>query len=182
MERSNSKSKSLKRPVNRRTFFDLLVGAAASVVGVVSIDSIISRNTALKTSISTSTATPAVTTTVTPPTETRTDWSASTSPFANTNVAQVVVVKGTANTDAQAFVDKALEALGGVEELVPAGANILIKPNVGFYDKDPTTDPRITAAVVKALKKTQPAQDCCWGECTQRRRRRYALQVTGHEV
>jgi len=74
------------------------------------------------------------------------------------NAVRVVVVRGSDSVDPQVCVEKALEALGGVEELVPPGANILIKPNVGFYDNDATTDPRVTAAVVNALKKTQPAK------------------------
>jgi uncharacterized protein (DUF362 family) len=74
------------------------------------------------------------------------------------NAVRVVIVRGSASIDPQDYVEKALEALGGVEGLVPAGANILIKPNVGFYDNDATTDPRVTAAVVKALKRTQPAK------------------------
>jgi uncharacterized protein (DUF362 family) len=74
------------------------------------------------------------------------------------NAVRVVVVRGSSSVDPEVYVEKALEALGGVEVLVPAGANILIKPNVGFYDDDATTDPRVTAAVVRALKKAQPAK------------------------
>jgi len=68
----------------------------------------------------------------------------------------VVVVKGARSTGSQMLVEKALELLGGTEKLVPREAAILVKPNVGFYEKDATTDPQLTAAVVKALKRAKP--------------------------
>jgi uncharacterized protein (DUF362 family) len=88
-------------------------------------------------------------------------------------------VKGTANTDPQLLVDKALEALGGVEKLVPAGTDILVKPNVGFYDTNATTDPRITAAVVKALKAAQPGQIVVGESSLRGVDSEYALETTG---
>ena len=94
-------------------------------------------------------------------------------------VVRVVVVKGTATVNPQVLVDKALEALGGVGKLVPTGASILVKPNVGSYAEDATTDPRITAAVVKALKSSSPSQIIV-GEASERGvDTDYALQVTG---
>jgi len=179
VESSNGKSEPRKRLVNRRTFFGLLIAAAAAVAGIVSIDSILSKNPAPETSTSTTVATPAATTTAPTPTVIKTDSSTSIASFSDTNVAQVVVVKGTANTDPQVLVDKALEALGGVENLVPAGMNILVKPNVGFYDKDPTTDPRITAAVVKALKAARPGQIVVGESSLRGVDAGYALQATG---
>ena len=178
MERSNSKSESRKRPVNRRVFLGLLLGAAA-VAGVVSFDSILSKNAEPEASASTAAAVPTSTTIALSPTVTKTVASTSTSLSSETNVAQVVVVKGAANTDPQLLVDKALEALGGVENLVPAGTNILVKPNVGFYETDATTDPRITAAVVKALKAAQPGQIVVGESSLRGVDTTYAFQTTG---
>jgi uncharacterized protein (DUF362 family) len=148
MEDSKGNHESPKRPVNRRTFFGLLVGAAAAIAGIISLDAILTKNAEPETSTSTSVVTPTLA-------KTASSTSAiSSEPY----VARVVVVKGIKSVDPQVFVDKALEALGGVEKLVANGANILVKPNVGFYDKDATTDPRITAAVVKALRRALPSQ------------------------
>ena len=179
MERSKSKPEQRKRPVNRRMFLGLLLGAAAAVAGVVSLDSILSKNAEPEASASTSAATPTPTMSALSPTVTETAWSSSTPVSSDTIVAQVVVVKGTANTDPQVLVDKALEALGGVENLVPAGTNILVKPNVGFYEPDATTDPRITAAVVKALKAVQPGQIVVGESSLRGVDTEYALQITG---
>ncbi len=179
MERSKSKPEQRKRPVNRRMFLGLLLGAAAAVAGVVSLDSILSKNAEPEASASTSAATPTPTMSALSPTVTETAWSSSTPVSSDTIVAQVVVVKGTANTDPQVLVDKALEALGGVENLVPAGTNILVKPNVGFYETDATTDPRITAAVVKALKAVQPGQIVVGESSLRGVDTEYALQITG---
>lgn len=118
------KSKQPSRSVNRRTFFGLLVRATAAIVGIISLDFIVPKNVAAST-------------------VTKSSGISVVSP--ETSVARIVIVRGTKDVDAQVYVDKALEALGGVEKLVPTGTNILIKPNVGFYDKDATTDPRITA-------------------------------------
>lgn len=179
MERSKGEPEPRKRPVNRRTFLGLLLGAAATVAGVVSLDSILPKNTGPETIDSTAAATPAPTATALTSTVTQTASSTSTSFSSGTNVAQVVVVKGAANTDPQLLVNKALEALGGVENLVPAGTNILIKPNVGFYETDATTDPRITAAVVKALKGTQPGQIVVGESSLRGVDTQYAMQTTG---
>jgi uncharacterized protein (DUF362 family) len=178
VERSNRESKSLKRSVSRRTFFGLLLGAAAAVAGVVSIDTILSEKSALQT-VTLATAAPSAAESVPASITTTTGSSTRTSAPLDTSIARVVVVKGTANTDPQVLVDKALEALGGVENLVPAGANILVKPNVGFYAKDPITDPQITAAVVKALKATRPGQIVVGESSLRGVDAGYALQVTG---
>ena len=154
----DSKSKQSCRSVNRRTFFTLLVRAAAAIAGIISLDFIVPRNVAASI-------------------VTKSSGVSMVSP--ETSLASVVIVKGTTDTDAQVYVDKALEALGGVEKLVPTGTNILIKPNVGFYDKDATTDPRITAAVVKALKRAQPNQIIVGESALRGIDVEHALQVTG---
>jgi len=169
VEDSKGKHESSKKPVNRRTFFGLLIGAAAAIAGIVSLDSILPKN-----------AKPATITSATAATPTVTKIASSTSTVSSEpNVVRVVVVKGNASVDPQVFVDKALEALGGVEKLVPTGTNILVKPNVGFYEKDATTDPRITAAVVNALKRARPSQIVVGESALRGVDAEHALQVTG---
>lgn len=93
--------------------------------------------------------------------------------------ATVVVVKGTRSTDPQVLIEKALELLGGMERLVPSGATILVKPNVGFYERDAATDPQLTAAVVKALKRAKPIRIVVGESSVRGNDTEHALQVTG---
>ena len=182
VERPEDNTVSRKKSVNRRTFFGLLLGAAAALAGIVSLNSILSKKptTELNTLATTATAAPTLAkTTATSLAATMATSSSVASISSETGMASVVVVKGSANTDPQLLVDKALENLGGVEKLIPAGTNILVKPNVGFYEPDPTTDPRITAAVVKALKPTQPSQIIVGDSSLRGVDAGYALQVTG---
>jgi uncharacterized protein (DUF362 family) len=152
VEEPRGKNGSSKKPIGRRTFFGLLLASATAIAGIISIDSILPRTG--KPEPSASITAPIIQTAATATTATQSAQSNTVS--SESNVVRVVVVGGTATTDPQLLVDKALEALGGVERLVPSGLNVLVKPNVGFYDKDATTDPRITAAVVKALKRARP--------------------------
>jgi uncharacterized protein (DUF362 family) len=164
------KDEPCKRPVSRRTFFGLLIGAAAAIGGIMSLDFILPKEAEPETSRSTTVASPTVT---------ETTSNTSTVSISEPNVVRVVVVKGTASVDRQVLVDKALEALGGVEKLVPTGTNILVKPNVGFYETDATTDPRITAAVVETLKRARPSQIVVGESALRGIDVDYALQITG---
>lgn len=130
-------------PTDRRRFLKLIIGITAGILTLANLQERLLPETDALTN---------------PPTPTITRKRSNRRTVSEPNAVRVVVVRGSASVDPQLYVEKALEALGGVEGLVPAGANILIKPNVGFYDNDATTDPRVTAAVVKALKKTQPAK------------------------
>jgi uncharacterized protein (DUF362 family) len=162
------KQESSKKPIDRRTFFGLLMAAGTAIAGIVSIDFILPKNTRPETSTST---------TMTAPPATRSASSSTVS--SQPNVVRVVVVKGTASVDPQVFVDKALEALGGVERIVPTDVNILVKPNVGFYEKEATTDPRITAAVVKALKRARSSRIVVGETALRGVDVEYALEMTG---
>ncbi len=165
MDNYKGKHESGKTPVSRRVFLGILAGAAAVIGGVISLDSILPKNSGPEANTSKTTVTKAASDTST----------VSLTPSAT----RVVVVRGTTSVDPQVFIDKALEALGGVERLVPTGANILVKPNVGFYEKDATTDPRITAAVINALKRVRPNQIVVGESALRGIDVEQALQVTG---
>jgi uncharacterized protein (DUF362 family) len=152
VEEPRDENRSSRKPIGRRTFFGLLLASATAIAGIISIDSLLPRTA--KPEPSTSIAAPTIQTTATKILTTQS--AQSTTVTSEPKAVRVVIVSGTASTEPQLLVDTALEALGGVERLVPSGANILVKPNVGFYDKDATTDPRITAAVVNALKRARP--------------------------
>ena len=148
MEDSDKKQELPKRSITRRTFFRLLIGVVAAIAGIVSLDSILPKKVGPEKNTLTTVATRTLT-------RTASDVGAV---LSQPNVVRVVVVKGSAAVNPQLLIDKALEMLGGVERLLPAGARILVKPNVGFYDKDAITDPRITAAVIRALQQARPSK------------------------
>jgi len=68
----------------------------------------------------------------------------------------VSVVKGTSATSRQALVEKALELIGGVWKILPTGSRVLVKPNVGFYSREATTEPDVVASIVEILKEANP--------------------------
>jgi len=70
--------------------------------------------------------------------------------------ALVSVVKGTSATNRRALVEKALESIGGIQKILPNGSRVLVKPNVGFYSRDATTEPDVVASMVEIVKKTNP--------------------------
>jgi len=148
VENSKRKHESSKTPINRRIFLGLLAGVAAAIAGIISLDSILPKNARPEKSTLATVATRNFTNTA----------PGSGAVSSQQDRVRVVVVKGSATVDPQVLIDKALEALGGVERLLPTGASILVKPNVGFYEKDATTDPRITAAVIGALKQARPSK------------------------
>jgi uncharacterized protein (DUF362 family) len=165
VENSNGKHESRRKPVSRRVFLGLLVGAAAAIAGIISVDSILPKNSSPEANPSITAVTKAASGTGTV--------------SITASAARVVLVRGTATVDPQVFVDKALEALGGVERLVPLGTNVLVKPNVGFYEKDATTDPRITTAVINALKRARPSQIVVGESALRGIDVEHALEVTG---
>lgn len=145
MERPGSEEeKAAKPPVSRRAFLRLLVAAVIGFLGARSLDLLLPKAIETKTSTVTATVTKTVTTTATISSASR--------------GANVIVVRGAPHTSPQALIEKAFELLGGAERLLPPRASILVKPNVGFYDKDAVTDPRITAGIVRALKQAGPVR------------------------
>ena len=97
----------------------------------------------------------------------------------SSKLASVVVVRGALGMDPQVLVDKALELLGGVEKFVPAGGSILVKPNVGFYEMDAVTDPKVVAAVVRSLRHARPARIVVGESSVRGHDTQHALSVTG---
>ena len=67
------------------------------------------------------------------------------------NPAYLAVARG--GDDPEALVRAAVEAIGGMGRFVPAGANVIIKPNVctsnRAYDGAATTNPWVVGALVK---------------------------------
>ena len=68
----------------------------------------------------------------------------------------VSVVKGTSATSRRALIEKALEPIGGMRKVLPPGSRVLVKPNVGFYDRDATTEPDALSSMVEIVKKMNP--------------------------
>jgi len=157
--------KSKRSTVSRRTFLKLLIAGAAAVGGIMSLDFLYPKptNPELRT--------------VTPTTAKVTASTFSTTP--SSKGASVVVVRGSASVKPAVLVERALESLGGVEKIVPSGASIFVKPNVGFYDKEAATDPRVVVAVVNCLKRALPSQIVAGESSVRGNDTEYALQVTG---
>jgi len=64
----------------------------------------------------------------------------------------VSIVKGTSATSRRALIEKALEPIGGIQKILPPGSRVLVKPNVGFYARDATTEPDVVASLAKIVK------------------------------
>jgi uncharacterized protein (DUF362 family) len=151
--------------VTRRTFLKLLVAGVIAFIGVRSLDLLkpavieapesMATTTVKKSSVTTSAISP------------------------SSKLASVVVVRGALGMDPQVLVDKALELLGGVEKFVPAGGSILVKPNVGFYEMDAVTDPKVVAAVVRSLRHARPARIVVGESSVRGHDTQHALSVTG---
>ena len=145
MERSQAKEKGTPRiSINRRTFLRFLVAGTIGFLGARSLDLLMPGPIQTQTGTVTATVTKTVTTATT------------IGPVSK--APSVVVVRGAPSIGPQALVEKALELLGGVAKLVPVGATILVKPNVGFYEKDAVTDPKIAAAVIRCLRQVKPTR------------------------
>ncbi len=73
----------------------------------------------------------------------------------------VAIVQG---DDANVMVAQAIELVGGLKGIVKDGDRVVIKPNLTFYNKDKgivpgmTTDVRVAAALVAALRKSANCQ------------------------
>jgi len=159
------KNKSPTATVSRRTFLKLLAAGVSGFLIARLFDFLATKTIETQTSTVTATVTKTVTATTT------------IGPTAKS--AKVVMVRGAPNISPQALVDKALELLGGVEKLVPVGATILVKPNVGFYEKDAVTDPQLTAAVIRSLKRAKPARIVIGESSVRGFDTEHALRVTG---
>jgi len=68
----------------------------------------------------------------------------------------VSVVKGTSGTSRRALIEKALEPIGGIQKILPTGSRVLVKPNVGFYARDATTEPDVVTSVVEIVREVNP--------------------------
>jgi len=166
VERSETEEKVASRiSVSRRTFLKLLAAGAVGFLGAKSLDLLSPRVTEIQTGTTTATVTKTATVTATIP-------PASKAPG-------VILVRGGPGVSSQALVEKALELLGGIEKLAPPGAGVLVKPNVGFYDKDAVTDPQITAAIVRALRRAKPARIVVGESSVRGNDTEHALRVTG---
>jgi len=152
-------------PIGRRSFLKLLVAGAAVLAGLKALDLILPKHAEPETRITTSAS--VVTTTA----------SAGTTSPPKGSV--VVIVRGPMGVNPQLLVDKGLEMLGGVEKLIPSGASLLVKPNLGFYEKDATTDPRVTSAVIRALRRAAPTRVIVGDSSVRGNDVEYAFQVTG---
>ncbi len=64
----------------------------------------------------------------------------------------VSVVKGTSATSRRALIEKALEPIGRIQEIIPSGSRVLVKPNIGFYARDATTEPDVVASITEIVK------------------------------
>ncbi len=63
--------------------------------------------------------------------------------------------------EVEAMVQKALEMLGGVEELVPYRSRVLVKPNLVMeepHSSGATTNPRVLEGILQELQKTLPRE------------------------
>lgn len=159
------KDKSPLASVSRRTFLKLLAAGVSGFLAARLFDFLAPKTIETQTSTVTATVTKTITATTT------------VGPASKS--AGVVMVRGAPNVGPQALVDKALELLGGVEKLVPMGASILVKPNVGFYEKDAVTDPEITAAVIRSLKRAKPTRVVVGESSVRGYDTEHALRVTG---
>ena len=65
-------------------------------------------------------------------------------------------MKGTSATSRRGLIEKALEPIGGLQKILPPGARVLIKPNVGFYPRDATTEPDVVASIAEIVKEMNP--------------------------
>jgi len=68
----------------------------------------------------------------------------------------VSIVKGTPATSRRAIIEKALELIGGIRNILPSGSRVLVKPNVGFYDREATTNPEVVTSIVEIVKEESP--------------------------
>lgn len=159
------KDKSETSTVSRRSFLKLLIAGVAAAAGVVSLNFL--RPKPIEPEL----------TTVIPTTAKVTPSTFSTTP--SSKGASVVVVRGSPSVKPALLVEKALESLGGAEKIVPSGASIFVKPNVGFYDKEAATDPAVVVAAVNCLKRASPSRIVAGESSVRGNDTEHALQVTG---
>jgi uncharacterized protein (DUF362 family) len=130
---------------SRRDFLRI----AALGVGGIAFDQFLSACTSQPTSemISSQLSTTA---TQIPPTSQATSPASSQSTTAPTGFPDLAVAR---NGDPETLVRRALAALGGMENFVPQGANVIIKPNICVashsYEYAATTNPWVVGALVK---------------------------------
>ena len=64
----------------------------------------------------------------------------------------VSIVRGNSDTEIEAMVRLAMDAIGGIGKIVSKGKTVVVKPAVLTSNKDCAPDPRVVAAVVKLAK------------------------------
>lgn len=158
-----------ERKVSRRKYFAVVgVTAAAAVIGGAAY--YLSKLGA-PAPTSTPTAKPTITPTLKPtppstsptltptptpkPTLTPTPKPTSTSganAYTENGKSLVSIVRGNSDTEIEAMVRRAVDAIGGMGKIVSTGKAVVVKPAVLTSDKDCAPDPRVVAAVVKLAK------------------------------
>jgi len=135
------------RKLSRREFLILSGGAAtAAAVGAVAGLGLLETpapltETKTLTEVLTSTSTETVTSTAA-------TTVLSSSSHAESGKSLVSVVKG---RDPAELVSRAVAMIGGLDRVVSPGARVVVKPNVGFSQRDAATDPRVVAEVVRLV-------------------------------
>jgi len=134
--------------ISRRRFLEAVVAVAVVAAAGYGIYQAINLPPTPTHTPTTSTPTPTPTQTPTPtPTQTSTPVPPS---------SLVSVVNGTSATSRRSFIEKALELIGGIQKILPSGSRVLVKPNVGFYDRDATTEPEVVASIAEIVKELNP--------------------------
>jgi len=148
-----------ERKVSRRKYFAVVgVTAAAAVIGGAAY--YLSKLGA-PAPTSTPTAKPTITPTLKPtppstsPTLTPTPKPTSTggaNAYTENGKSLVSIVRGNSDTEIEAMVRLAMDAIGGIGKIVSKGKTVVVKPAVLTSNKDCAPDPRVVAAVVKLAK------------------------------
>jgi len=135
------------RKLSRREFLILSGGAAtAAAVGAAAGLGLLKTPAPLT---ETKTLTEVLTSTLTETVKsTATTTMLSSSSLVESGKSLVSVVKG---RDPAELVSRAVAMIGGLDSVVRPGAKVLVKPNVGFSQRDAATDPRVVAEVVRLV-------------------------------
>ena len=70
---------------------------------------------------------------------------------------RVSIVKG---KDVQKMVEEAVVRIGGIEDIIPKGSKVMLKPNLLMATKNigPVTSPKVTEAVIRLVKRVRPKE------------------------
>ncbi len=150
----------MSRVKERRNYLKT-VGALVAGLAIGGAAGYLARETVVIKKIITETVEKTVTRTVTAPstpTPTPTPTSTPTptitpSPTPTSNEKSLVsIVRGNSDTEIEAMVRKAVDAIEGMGKIVSQGNTVVVKPAVLVNNKDCAPDPRVVAAVVKLAK------------------------------